>query len=389
MTTFKPPSAPSLSVPFPLGLSGSWQRVQAALHAHRPAAAAALDVAGLAVYHHCAHASFAQAADARRTRELLGQLIPASEQLLLDNAWDPQQFEQACALAWLQSRHAAGSAGTDMTTLLAGLDRLLEQQAYLLLEQTDSSSRRGFMHVLRYLSLRLPTASAARSLRLLLLEHPTPPPQPAIEPWLLGLPDGLAGELLLRLRLRRQGLRDEALPHHLRAGIAHLLAARRDVDFSQNVFSVFPYQIAGSTTEALFSAALTWGRGDLHQALVLYEAHELLHDDELAKIAELVGLNTLLRTTSLATEVASSRFYQGAAGVAHLYRRLYQVSGQAAYQQGYHFWLNQTQQWVHQEFDLTAAVPRAGELLHGMAGVGLVLLAATTTTDFGWDTIIL
>ena len=388
MTTFKPPSATSLSVPLPLGLAHSWQRVQAVLHAHQPGAAAALDVAGLAVYHHCAHASFAQAADVRRTRELLGQLIPASEQLLLDNAWNPQQVEQACALAWLQSRHAAGSAGTAMTTLLAGLDRLLEQQAQLLLERTDLGSRRGFMQVLRYLSLRLPTASAARSLRLL-LAHPTPQPQPSIEPWLLGLPDGLAGELLLRLRLQRQGLRDEALPQHLRAGIAHLLAARRDVDFSQNNFSVFPYQLADSTVEALFSAALTWGRGDLHQALVLYEAHELLHDDELVKIAELVGLNTLLRTTSLATEVASSRFDRGAAGVAHLYRRLYQVSGQAAYQQGYHFWLNQTQQWVHQEFDLTAAVPRAGELLHGMAGVGLVLLAATTTTDFGWDAIVL
>ena len=102
-----------------------------------------------------------------------------------------------------------------------------------------------------------------------------------------------------------------------------------------------------------------------------------------------MGLNTLLRTTSLATEVVSSHFYRGAAGLAHLYRRLHQVSGQAAYQQGYHFWLNQTQQWVHQEFDLTTTVPRAGELLHGIAGVGLVLLAASTSTDFGWDTIIL
>lgn len=387
MTTFKPPTTISSTASFPKGLSYSWQRVQEALHAHQPAPVAALDLAGLAVYHHCAHASFAQTADARRTRELLEQLIPTSEQLLHTTSWAPQQFEQACALAWLHSRHAAGSAGTNMTRLLADLDWLLGQQAHLALRRTDSGSHRDFMQILRYLSLRLPTVSAARSLRLL-LEHPAPP-QWSTGTGLLGLPDGLAGDLLLRLRLWHQGLRDEALPHHLRAGIAHLLAARRDVDFSQNDFSIFPYQGAGPTTEALFSAALTWSRGDLHQALVLYEAHELLHDDELAEIAELVGLNTLLRTTSLATEVINSRFYRGAAGVAHLYRRLSHVSGQSAYQQGYHYWLNQTQQWVHQELDATSTVSRAGELLHGLAGVGLVLLTANTATDFGWDTIIL
>ncbi len=387
MTTFKPSSTNTATVPFPLGLSQSWQCVQQLLHAHGPAATAALDVAGLAVYHHCAHVTFAQAADARRTQELLGQLISISEELLADCAWSPQQFEQACALAWLQSRQAIGSNCASIA-LLERMDWLLEQQAPLLLARSGSDSRRIFVQVLRYLSLRLPAASAAHSLRLV-LEHHASHPQRLIEPWLLGLPDGLAGELLLRLRLRRQGLHDEALPQHLRASITHLLAARRDVDFSQNIFSVFPYQIAGSTTEALFSAALTWGRGDLHQALVLYEAHELLQDDELAQIAELVGLNTLLRTTSLATEVVSSRFYRGAAGVAHLYRRLYQMSGQAAYQQGYHFWLDQTQQWVQRELNFSTAVPQTGELLHGLAGVGLVLLTATTTTDFGWDTIIL
>ena len=388
MITFKPPSTTALGLPFPLGLSRSWQRVQEVLHAYRPAATAALDMAGLAVYHHCAHTTLAQAADARRTRELLEQLIFISEELLHDGAWNPQQFEHACALAWLQSRHAAGSAGADMATLLKNLDRLVELQAPLLLERSGSGSRRVFMQVLRYLSLRLPSASAARSLRLL-LEHPTPQPPLSTEPWPLGLPDGLAGDLLLRLRLRRLGLHDAALPQYLRANIAHLLGARRDVDFSQDNFSIFPDQIGGPATEALFSAALTWSRGDLPQALVLYEAHEFLRDDELAKIAELVGLNTLLRTTSPATEIVSSRFCRGAAGVAHLYCRLHQVSGQAAYQQGYHFWLDQTQQLLHQELDCSATVPQAGDLLHGLASVGLVLVAATTATDFGWDTILI
>lgn len=387
MTTFTPPLT-NAAAPFPVGLSHSWQRVQDVLQAYRPAATAALDIAGLAMYHHCAHTTFVQAADAWRTRELLEQLISVSEDLLIDSAWSPEQFEQACVLAWLKSHHAEGSAGANMATLLERLDWLLEQQVPLLLVRSGSGSRHIYVQVLRYLSLRLPVASAVRSLRLL-LKHHAPQPQLSIDPWQLGLPDGLAGDLLLRLRLWRLGLRDEALPPYLRASITHLLAARRDVDFSQNHFSVFPYQVVNLATEALFNAALTWDRGDLPQALLLYESHKLLHDDELVKIAELVGLNTLLRTTSLGTEVVNSRFYRGAAGVAHLYRRLHQVSGQIAYEQGYHFWLDQTQQWVHRELEISAAAPRTGELMHGLAGVGLVLMAATTATDFGWDTIIL
>jgi len=357
----------------------SWQRVQQVLHAHRPSATAALDLAGLAVYHHCAYSAFAHPADASRASELLQQLLPAGELLLHSSNWGTPQFEQACALAWLGGRAAAGSPG--LAQLLAGFDQQLGQRLPQLLAGGNPHT---FTQALRYLSLRLPLASAAQSMQLLLARQADPLP----ESWLLGLPDGLAGELLLRLRLRRLGQPDEALPQHLRAGITRLLATRRAVDFSQQHYSVFPYQASLATPDS-FSPALTWSRGDLSQALLLHEAHQLLHDEELAKIADLVGLNTLLRITAPATEITSSHFGAGAAGVAHLYGRLYQLSGQAGYRQGYTFWLDQTQQWLHQELAGPAAVPQAGELLHGLAGVGLVLLAAVTATDFEWDSIVL
>lgn len=378
-----PTSQPPVLAPALPALLPSWQRVQAVLHAHRPGAAATLDLAGLAVYHHCAYSAFAQPADARRAGELLQQLIPAGEQLLGSSTWSTQQFEQACALAWLRGRHAIGSTGPDMTALLTNFDQLLGQQVHQLSER---GSQRTFTQAIRYLSLRLPTAAAAHHIQLLLARRAAAPPP---EPWLLGLPDGLAGELLLQLRLQRLGLPDETLPHYLRVSITRLLATRREVDFSENHYSVFPYQTASLGASNLFSPALTWSRGDLSQALILYEAHQLLHDEELSKIADLVGLNTLLRITTPATEVVSSRFCSGAAGVAHLYCRLYQLSGQAGYKQGYNFWLDQTQQWLRQELASPAAVTQAGELLHGLAGVGLVLLAAVTATDFKWDYIVL
>lgn len=379
MFTLKPPAL----VPALPALLPSWQRVQAVLHAHRPVATATLDLAGLAVYHHCAYLAFAQPADARRASELLQQLIPAGEQLLDSSTWSAQQFEQACALAWLRGQHATGSTGPDMAALLTHFDQFLGRQVPQLSER---GSQRTFTQAIRYLSLRLPAAAAAHHIQLLLARQAVAPPP---ESWLLGLPDGLAGELLLRLRLRRLGLPDETLPRYLRASITRLLATRREVDFSQNHYSVFPYQMVSQGASNLFSPTLTWSRGDLSQALILHEAHQLLHDEELAKIANLVGLNTLLRITTPATEVVSSHFCSGAAGVAHLYGRLYQLSGQAGYNQGYRFWLDQTQQWLRQELASPAPIPQAGELLHGLTGVGLVLLAAVTATNFEWDYIVL
>lgn len=122
---------------------------------------------------------------------------------------------------------------------------------------------------------------------------------------------------------------------------------------------------------------------------MLYEAQDLLQDAELAKIAELVGLNTLLRTTTPATGIVSSYFYEGAAGVAHLYRKLHVLSGQPAYWRGYQFWLDQTQYWLGQELTADSPPHRGTELVAGLAGVGLVLLTALSTAELDWDAVLL
>ena len=107
-------------------------------------------------------------------------------------------------------------------------------------------------------------------------------------------------------------------------------------------------------------------------------------------MAELVGLNTLLRTTEPTTLVANSLLYRGAAGVAHLYYKLYHASGQhPAYQRGYLFWLDQTQIWLHHELATGFYQNRESELLHGLVGVGLVLLSALAGHPLDWDVAVL
>ena len=142
--------------------------------------------------------------------------------------------------------------------------------------------------------------------------------------------------------------------------------------------------MAAEAGEATYSAELSWHRGDLGQALLFYESHDLLPDPELAKIAELVGLNTLLRTSQADNNLGSAAWHRGASGVAHLYRQLHRISRHPAYRTGYQYWLGQTQQWLPAALAANSTMPLAD-----LAKVGLVLLEAQSEDGLGWDAIVL
>jgi hypothetical protein len=76
--------------------------------------------------------------------------------------------------------------------------------------------------------------------------------------------------------------------------------------------------------------------------------------------------------------------------VAHLYGRLYRTSNfLPKYRQGYLAWLGETQRWLTQELAANSHPQPAGTLPAGLAGSGLVLLAAATGISHDWDAILL
>jgi hypothetical protein len=326
----------------------------------------------LTLYHHCVAKASGLAADEALARTWLAQLV-ARLQPLPTLAEAPALLDQAALLAWL---HAEGRAVPPM--LLAALDENLSQEARRVgtTSATPAAGRQAFFQVLRYFSLRLPHAHGP-----LLTALAAWPPAPA--PRALGLAQGAAAELLIGIRLARAGVQAEQLTRFVREGLRQLLAAKRDVDFSQQRYAVFPDELAATAADPPhFSAELSWRRGDLGQALLLYEAHALLQDPELAHFADLVGLHTLLRTTAPATGIGSAGLYRGAAGVAQLYRRLYHLSHQPAYLRGYEYWLAQTHGWLPAAL---AAGPGPDALREGLAGIGLVLLSAEFAPGPAWE----
>ena len=368
-----------------LNVAQSWQEVHQVLTSTSPASSSPPDLFGLAIYHYCVYKAIGQE-HALLAYRSFGQLIAHLDQHPA-TGWTGPALNQVCMVAWLSSQPVPeGFLTAAAQATLARLDQALQAEAFRLLQLSDGTSRGNFFRVVRYFALRPPVPFISHCLRQLLA---APLLFTSTEPLQLGLSAGLADELLVLIGLHQSGNQADDIKQRVYAGIQRILATKRDVDFSEQQYAVFPYQVHSQLKEASFSSELSWRRGDIGQSLLLYKAHGLLQDPELLNIAELIGLNTLLRTTSDNTEIAGSQVDKGAAGLAYLYHKLCQISGNGAYQRGQIFWLAQTQHWLQQELATGFYEHRQGDLLEGLVGVGLVLLSATTEKELEWDKIVL
>jgi len=99
------------------------------------------------------------------------------------------------------------------------------------------------------------------------------------------------------------------------------------------------------------------------------------------------------------TGVVNACFCHGAAGVAHLYNRMYQATGEPKLRAAALYWLERTLgfyrlardtggSWVQGNWDPDERelwTWTGIELVDGVVGVALVLLAAATSVDPSWD----
>jgi hypothetical protein len=97
------------------------------------------------------------------------------------------------------------------------------------------------------------------------------------------------------------------------------------------------------------------------------------------------------------TGVVDASFCHGTAGLAHIYNRMYQATGEPKLGRAAVYWLERTLDyyrlardkgdwWVQASKDREEAGSWTGiGLLEGAAGVALVLLAATTSLEPAWD----
>ena len=197
--------------------------------------------------------------------------------------------------------------------------------------------------------------------------------------------DGLSGYLLMLIYIA-WSTKNVAFKLAIKEGLRFLLSLRRDVDFSEKIYSYFP-----STTQTgkLSHNAFVWNNSDLAPTVLIYQAALFYQDTKLANIADLTGLNTLLRKNDIYNPVENATFHQGAAGIAQVYQALYRISRKDAYREGHTFWNERTISLSKKDVDRYIYAASGDSPLTGITGILLTLFSLITDKELLWDKAIL
>jgi len=139
---------------------------------------------------------------------------------------------------------------------------------------------------------------------------------------------------------------------------------------------------------------LAWCYGDLGIAAALYSAARACDDEQLGRDALAIARRAAARAPE-SSGVLDASVCHGAAGVAHLFNRLFQGSGDAQLREAAHSWFERTLQMRLPGRGIAGYaacedgwVARPG-VLTGAAGVALALAAATAAAEPSWDRMLL
>jgi lantibiotic modifying enzyme len=205
----------------------------------------------------------------------------------------------------------------------------------------------------------------------------------------LGVAHGVAGAIALLGGIYGAGI-EQATARPLLEGAVRWLFAH---SVATDEGPTFPLWVARSFEPS--PARCAWCYGDPGIAAALLMAARGVGDAGWKEAAVALACRAAERPAS-ETGVVNGAFCHGAAGLAHLYNRMYQVTGEPMLGRAAVYWLERTLDfyrlardkggaWVRGRWDQKPWTWTGIELVEGAAGVALVLLAAATSVEPVWD----
>jgi len=251
---------------------------------------------------------------------------------------------------------------------------------YALERVPRESATRALGHVLDYLE------TSARESRLgVWWEHAPSGANPSTI--VLGPAHGTSGALVFLARVYAKGMFRARVGTLLDKATEWLLAQR----LPPAAGSVFPHPLVGSA--ACEESSLSWCHGDPGIAGALYSAGTLVGRDDWKAIAVRAACKAAGR---FGEHVRDAGLCHGSAGLAHIFNRLYQATGEERLREAALRWFDITlyrrvegrgvagfRVWHGDETSGKWASSIA--LLSGALGIGLALLAATADVAPDWD----
>jgi lantibiotic biosynthesis protein len=201
----------------------------------------------------------------------------------------------------------------------------------------------------------------------------------------LGLAHGLSGILLILINAFDHSDHKKLIRHMVSEGLRYILHYRKDVDFANGVYNYFPLSVYENSEKLSESNRLGWCYGDLNQVLLLNRAGQLLNQENYTRLAQLIGLQSLLRKDAASTMTSDSHFCHGSSGLAQIYRVLHQLTGHEAYRLGHEYWIEQTLLYVEKELLNGTYAGKETSFLEGLVGVALTLLSYVSGKELQWS----
>lgn len=188
----------------------------------------------------------------------------------------------------------------------------------------------------------------------------------------LGLAHGVPGVILLLGRIAGAGLVAEKASRLAEGAVAWLLAQR----YPRDGRPAFPTWIAAGIEPPL--GAFHWCYGDAGLAAALFTAGQAMDRRDWQATAVVIALDAAGHS-STGSPIAEPGICHGSTGLAHIYNRFWQATGDDAFRAAACDWIERTPA-------LLEGTEEAG-FLEGRAGVGLVLLAALGVEP-RWDVVL-
>ena len=210
-----------------------------------------------------------------------------------------------------------------------------------------------------------------------------------------GLSHGLCGVVNILLGILENddiGV-NNLIESYLNNVAAHIIRLKRDVDFDKGIFSSFPSYLDKDLSQQTIdkieywnNSRLAWCYGDLGWVLFLYRFGIHSKDNAYLKLADEVGLNTTLRKTVGETGSDTSHFCHGHSGLAHMYKKIYDISENPIYKKAYYFWINKTLNELNYEIpkNYYKEIKVEASFLEGPVGISLVLNSFLNEDEIRW-----
>ena len=204
----------------------------------------------------------------------------------------------------------------------------------------------------------------------------------------LGVAHGIPSIIAFLSKSLERGVSNKKTRGLLNSAVRYLL--EQSLDPTQ-FRSIFPdsVRVNGNPSDS----RLAWCYGDLGIGSVLWQASQAAGNKAWEEKAIHILIHTTTRKALQENLVVDACFCHGTAGIAHIYNRMYQYTGMEPFKNAVLYWLDQTLKMAVSDDGAAGFKVWCGDnvwqnrycLLDGIAGIGMVLMAAVSDVEPSWD----